>query len=175
MPTSLSWPCYEADIGRKADLFDQFNDRETAAGNKDQSASRQLACDELDDLPRSLSQFLVLPPALLIEAFARTQRRQEWQSPAAPGPANLGQRHTAQPPQSTRFYKMRMAGAYRVAVNAFSADMLATPSLNRVIKAENESPCRGESGGQQAEQNASGFKSRPPGAIENAMVSLEVS
>jgi len=67
-----------------------------------------------------------------------------------------------------------MAGAYRVAINAFSSDLLAPPPLNRVIEAKNESPCWSENGNQQAKQNASGFKSRPLGAIENAMVSLEV-
>ena len=63
-----------------------------------------------------------------------------------------------------------VAGADRVAVDAFGGDAPAAPALDGVVEAEDQRAARREGVQQQAQQHAPGCPSAPGGAVQHAMV-----
>src|SRR5215470_4433422 len=67
-------------------LMQQRKDRQTAVTDKDQRTIRQPACEQPDDLPGSLGQFLMPSPPFLMVALRGAQDCQERQAPNRTGP-----------------------------------------------------------------------------------------
>src|SRR6185369_7144720 len=100
--------------------------------------------------------------------------RKERQRPDTLGPSDLREQHTAKPTQPAGFDEMGLRRAHRIAVDAFGSDFVTASSLDGVVNTKDERPGRDEGRNQQAKQKATGAQRRPDGAIQNAMVSLEV-
>ncbi len=128
----------------------------------------------MNELPGSLGQFLVLAPAPLVIAFRRAKHRQKRQGPNRRCPGNLDQQHTRQPAQSAGFDKVRFRGAHRIVINAFGADLVSAPPLQRVIEAKQQGAPRSKGPDQQPQQNTTESQRRPLRAIEHAMVILKM-
>src|SRR6185295_3538313 len=99
---------------------------------------RQPACDQLDHLRSPLGQLLVRSAQLRIVTLGRTEYGQKGQPPDTTGPRDLNQQHTAQPAQAAGFDKVRMAGADRIAVDAFGLNLLTTSPFDGVIQTTDE-------------------------------------
>ena len=90
------------------------------------------------------------------------------------GPRYGFQQHTTEPAQAADFDKVGVRGPDRIAINAFSFDLLATSALDRVIESKDKDTPRDEHGHQESEQETTGLQRRPDGSIEHAMIGLKV-
>ena len=66
------------------------------------------------------------------------QGGQEWQTPDAASPRNIGQQHHGKPAQSAGFDEVAVRGAYRIAVDSTRLDLAAPSSLESVIKTDDD-------------------------------------
>src|SRR5215213_4433333 len=118
---------------------------EAAVGNQHQVASRQPPAYLQDYLPAPLGQLFVPPAVLAVVSFGGGQRGQKRKSPDALRPGDRHQQHHAEPAQAGCLDEMPVAGADRVAIDAFGGDALATATLDRVVEAEHHGTVRRES------------------------------
>lgn len=102
--------------------------------------------------------------------LSATQRGQKRQSPNATAPRQLDQQHHREPFQAETFDGVFVTGPDRIAVTAYGVDAPSSPSLNRVIRANDDSAISRQQEQQQAEQNPAHLQSTPAGAIEHSMI-----
>src|SRR3712207_4902715 len=75
-----------------------------------------------------------MAPAVLAAVPLRgRQGGQERQRPDPPGPGDRDQHHQAEPAQAAGLDEVALRRAHGVAVDAFGADPLAAPALDRVV------------------------------------------
>ncbi len=114
----------------------------------------QPACEQEQQLPRTVGQRLVPASPLLGVAFRRRQRRQERQGPDPPGERHGCEQHQADPAQARRLDEVAAAGAHGVAVDAARLDPGAPAALDGLVDADHDRSVRHKGGDQQAEQAA---------------------
>lgn len=155
-------------------MLEQADDGKAAICYKNDCAVGKPAHHQLNDLPSPLDHSLMLAASLFVETLTRTQHCKERQRPDSTSPTDLRKQHAAEPTQSTGFDEMGMRRANRIAVDAFSSYLVTAPSLDSIVEAKDERPCRSKYRNQQAEQKARGSQGRPSGSIQDAMVCLGV-
>ena len=158
-----------------AERCQEFQGGKAAVAHHHQLAARQPAPGLQRQLPSPIRQLLVLPSALLAVALRRGERRQERQRPHPPCPGDRGQEHEAEPAQAACLDEVPMAGAYRVAINAFGCDALTPSALNRVVNAQHNGSGRHENVEQQSQQHTRCSPGAPFGTVEHAMAVDEPS
>src|SRR5215213_7647724 len=124
-------------------------------------------------LPGPLGKLLMPLSPLFCVAFGRGQRRKEGQRPNPRGPWDRSQQRQANPPQSTSFDDVGVAGSDRVAVDPFCRDLLALTSLHRLVHAYHQRRFAYQCLHKQSQQEAARLPTRPGGTAQNPMVAAE--
>ena len=143
---------------------------EAAVGNQHQLASRQPPACLQDHLPAPLGELFVPPAGLAVVSFGGGQRGQKRQRPDALRPGDRHQQHHAEPAQAGRLDEMPVAGADRVAINAFGGDALAAATLDRVVEPEHHGAVRRERLDQQPQQQPGGEPRAPGRSAQHPVV-----
>ncbi len=98
----IEQPGIETQAGDHADPMshgvEQVDGSEAAIGHRDDLSLRKPSCDLQHDLPAPVGELLMPLPVFARVSFRRCQDSQEWQSPDASGPGDLGQQHDREPP-----------------------------------------------------------------------------
>lgn len=152
----------------------QFEGGKTAVSHHDHLALGQPSLDLQEHLPRPFSQLLRRTPAIFVVALGRAQASQHRQRPDSLRPGDAHRQHQGQPTQTARLDEVGVRRTHRVAVDPFSGDAFSAPPLDSVIDGKDQCARRRELLDEQREQPAARGARRPAGAVQDAMISLEV-
>ena len=115
-----------------------------------------------------------MPLALLLGVTLGVgQGTQERQGPHPRSPGHRREKRQAHPSEGARFDEVLAAGAHRVAVDAFGANVLPPPPLQGLVYAHNQRSFGYEGFHEQTQQDAAYLPTRPDGAAQEPMVATE--
>jgi hypothetical protein len=158
---------------RAADKIKQIQDSETAIADEDKIPVRRPSSYQSNDLPGAIGQPLMPSLLPLVKALGRAQNRRERQAPDAACPRDLDQEHRTQPAEPARLDEMRLRGANRIAIDAFSLDLRSAPAFDRVVNPDDQFAAWSKGRDQYSEQHLRSPQRRPSRTIEHAMIVLK--
>lgn len=105
----------------------------------------------------------------------RAVRKGSAHTRAAQGMGTRGIRaHQANPAKPVHVDELAVARAYRIAVDARRGDHGASSALDRLVEARHRRTRGREGSHEQVQQDAAGAQTQPGGAIQDAVIGLEV-
>jgi hypothetical protein len=146
----------------------------TALRHADPLAARHPAPHEPADLPGAVQQGVMAAAALGLEALGGTPHRQPGSGPDPVGPCYGGQHQTPEPAPATRFAHRRRRGPHGSPGDALRSPVSAPSAFDGVIQADEPDTSGDDHGDAEPEQPSTGVQRRPDGAIEDAMIRLQV-
>src|SRR5215207_6462408 len=146
-------------LGESAAAIEELQRRISAIGDGYELAFWLPTPHLQKQLPGPLGKLLMSLSSLFCVALGRSQCRKKGQGPNPRGPWNRSQQRHANPPQSTRFDEVGVAGSDRVAVDPFCRDLLALTPLQSLVYAYHQRPVGYECLNEQTQQEAARFPS----------------
>lgn len=129
---------------------------------------------EPDQLARPERERLVATVPLVAVAFRRGERREERQCPDMARPRDGHEQVQTDPAQAPYLDEVAVAGAHRVAIDAGCGDLGAASPFDRLVDTDDQRAGGSERHHEESEQDAAGCQARPDGAVEHAMLRLEM-